>query len=205
MAQIETGIRGLLAYPLIYRLHNSLTGKANVNKTIVNEYVKPKKGDKILDIGCGEAEILEYLPEVDYLGVDGNEKYIAYASKRYKDKARFLCDFVDSHNLEDKGKYDFMFAFGLIHHINDEDTIKLFQLAKLALKPGGKLITFDGVYTEDQSKAARWLISKDRGQCVRDIEGYTKLASKEFSNFKYSIRHDLYRIPYTLLIMECFV
>lgn len=205
MSQIETGLRGLLALPIVYRLHNLIMGKSKINQTIINDFVKPKLGDKILDIGCGEADILNFLPEVDYIGIDGNEKYIEYAKKIFKNRGKFQCALVDKHNLEGQGTFDFMFAFGLIHHLEDEDVIKLYQLAKLALKKGGKLVTFDGVYTEDQSKFSKWLVSKDRGQCVRDIEGYSSLAKKEFSNFKYTINHDLYRIPYSLIIMEYFV
>lgn len=205
MSQIETGLRGLLALPIVYRLHNLIMGKSNINRTVINDFVKPKKGDKILDIGCGEADILNFLPEVDYIGIDGNKKYIEYAKKRFHNRGKFQCALVDKHNLEEQGTFDFMFAFGLIHHLEDEDVIKLYQLAKAALKKDGKLITFDGVYTEDQSKFSKWLVSKDRGQSVRDIKGYTSLAEKEFSNFKYTIKHDLYRIPYSLIIMEHFV
>ena len=79
----------------------------------------------------------------------------------------------------------------------------LFQIAHSALKPRGKLVTLDGVWTNDQSRAARYLLARDRGQFVRSQEQYVNLASQEFSTIKASIRHDLLRIPYTHIILEC--
>ena len=75
--------------------------------------------------------------------------------------------------------------------------------ARRALKPGGKLVTVDGVWTNDQSATARWLLARDRGEYVRGEQEYVKIASQEFGNIKPSVRHDLLRIPYTHLILEC--
>ncbi|OQW90969.1 MAG: hypothetical protein BWK78_05800, partial [Thiotrichaceae bacterium IS1] len=83
------------------------------------------------------------------------------------------------------------------------EALQLFRLAQSALKPEGRLITLDGVYTNDQSRLARWIISKDRGQFVRTEEGYSLLARQVFSNNQIVIRHDLLWIPYTHIIMEC--
>jgi SAM-dependent methyltransferase len=57
-------------------------------------------------------------------------------------------------------------ALGIAHHLEDAEAQRLFQIAYDALKPGGKLITFDGVWTDGQSPAARWLLARDRGLYV---------------------------------------
>ena len=79
----------------------------------------------------------------------------------------------------------------------------LFQIARDTMKPGGKLVTLDGVWTDDQSQVVKYLLSRDRGRFVRSEAGYRELASKVFSNIESSVRHDLLRIPYTLLILKC--
>ena len=79
----------------------------------------------------------------------------------------------------------------------------MFQIAHDALKPGGKLVTLDGVWSKGQSAGARALLARDRGQFIRNEESYLRIASKAFDNVKVSIRHDLLRIPYTHIIMEC--
>ena len=61
----------------------------------------------------------------------------------------------------------------------------------------------DGVYTEDQSSAARFFLDRDRGTFIRSEEQYRELASSVFHTVKSSIRHDLLRIPYTQIFLQC--
>ena len=96
-----------------------------------------------------------------------------------------------------------MTAIGVLHHLDDADAVRLFELASAALKPGGRLITYDGCFVKDQSSLAKWFISRDRGQYVRDADGYVSLASQVFTHVRVSIRHDMMRIPYTRIILEC--
>jgi hypothetical protein len=90
-----------------------------------------------------------------------------------------------------------------VHHLDDEEARQLFQIGYDALKPGGKLVTADGVWTKDQSAAAQWLLARDRGEYVRSEPEYMGIASQVFRNVKPSVRHDLLRVPYTHLILEC--
>ena len=96
-----------------------------------------------------------------------------------------------------------MLALGIVHHLEDGEATQLFQIGYDALKPGGKLVTVDGVWTRDQSQAARWLLARDRGEFVRSEKEYLGIASQVFGRVKPSVRHDLLRIPYSHLIMEC--
>jgi SAM-dependent methyltransferase len=94
-------------------------------------------------------------------------------------------------------------AHGVLHHLDDDQARTLFRVARRALKPGGRLVTYDGCFTPDQSAAARFVVSLDRGRHVRTREAYERLARGEFSEVRTFVRHDLVRIPYTHLIMEC--
>jgi SAM-dependent methyltransferase len=171
----------------------------------VKEYIRPKEGDKILDIGCGTADILAYLPSVEYVGLDMNEAYINYAKKRFGHKGIFLATKVDGKAINEFSLYDFeiVLATGLLHHLDDDEALRLFELASSALKPGGRLITLDGCYVKGQSWLASLILSKDRGKYVRTKDKYLSLSSKVFTNIQVSIHYDLIRIPYTHIIMEC--
>ena len=79
MAQVTYGVRAILSYPLIYSAFQSLTGAHQGRKSFISDFVKPMAGMSILDIGCGPAEILDYLPAVDYWGFDISEEYINHA------------------------------------------------------------------------------------------------------------------------------
>ena len=103
----------------------------------------------------------------------------------------------------EQGTFDLVMAIGVIHHLNDAQAAKLFELARRVLRPGGRLVTFDGCYVPRQSRIARWMLAHDRGRFVRTQEEYLRLASAHFSKVESQIRHDLLRIPYTHLILRC--
>ena len=62
-------------------------------------YVKRLGLKSVLDLGCGTAELLAYLPDdITYIGVDISEKAIETARERFKDRPKthlFACDFRD--------------------------------------------------------------------------------------------------------------
>jgi len=194
----------VLGLPACYKLFSRVVGGESVWRQYLSDYVKPVAGEKILDIGCGPADILDYLPPVDYTGLDISPEYIASARKRFGTKGRFLCDDVGSATLErERGTFSLVTATGVLHHLDDERAAKLFGLAHRSLRPGGRLITYDGCFVPEQSKTARWLLTHDRGKFVRTPEAYLRLAAARFPEVQAHLRHDLLRIPYTHLITRC--
>lgn len=61
MSEIKTGMRAWLKFPFVYQLFNFLIGADASRLQIVRTYIRPNEGDKILDIGCGPADILAFL------------------------------------------------------------------------------------------------------------------------------------------------
>ena len=180
-----------------------MVGGKRVTSTFVEEYVRPKNGDKILDIGCGPADTVEYFSNVEYIGFDSNPAYIETAKRRFCEQGRFFCGTVDEVTIDELDAFDLVLAVGIFHHLDDQEFVALLELAYSALKKGGRLISLDGCYVEGQSRIAQFIISKDRGLFMRNRDEYCRLASKVFSQVDASLRHDLLRIPYTHLIMEC--
>jgi SAM-dependent methyltransferase len=194
----------ILSFSAGYRLFQWMVGGESARKTYLAEYVKPAPKDKILDIGCGPADILDYLPAVNYTGLDISPEYISSAKERFGSKGRFYCGDVGLATIEgEQGSFDLVLAIGVVHHLDDAQAYKLFALARRVLNPTGSLITYDGCYVPQQSQIARWLLGNDRGKFVRTQEEYLRLASAHFSKIEPHLRHDLLRIPYTHLIMRC--
>src|SRR5215468_3456543 len=89
----------LLACPPVYRSFDKIV-RGNAPNIYLDEYVKPVAGEKVLDIGCGPADILDYMPDVQYTGFDISREYIAAAQKRFWNKGRFFCQDVSRINIE---------------------------------------------------------------------------------------------------------
>lgn len=198
-------LNSVLEQPVVYKLFSALVGAQNSQSTFVNQYVRPVAGNRILDIGCGPGNILDHLPQVNYFGFDFNPSYIESATRRYGHRGQFFCQRVSEAQvfLEQPESFDIVLSIGILHHLDDAEAIQLFEIAKRALKKGGRLVTFDGCYVDGQSRAAKYLLSRDRGEFVRDEKGYTGLAQSRFDKMVVSVRHDLLHIPYTHIIMEC--
>ena len=79
----------ILKFSRIYQLFQKAVGGNNFRKVLADEYIRPHSRMRILDIGCGTAEILDFMPEVDYYGFDLSEDYIAFARKYYGNRGHF--------------------------------------------------------------------------------------------------------------------
>ena len=173
---------------------------ANTYSTLVNEYIQPMPGISVLDVGCGPAEILELLQDVNYIGLDHNPNYIATATKKYGAKGTFICAGVDQLNDFGLKTFDRIIILGVMHHLDDAQLAKLMMSLKDRLNQGGTLITFDVAYEDKQNLIAKLLAKNDRGRFVRTKEQYLKFIQVSFKNELADIRHDLLRVPYTHLL-----
>lgn len=166
-----------------------------------NEFIQAKPGERVLDVGCGTADILSVMPEVEYVGFDISDAYIQRARARWGHRGTFHAKLLDKAVAEPLGKFDLILATGLLHHLDDDEVHGLFETLALALKPGGRIITVDGTYADGQNPLARFVISKDRGQSVRSPEAYSALAARRFKAIKGWVEPRLW-IPYTYWIMR---
>ena len=203
--QIDKGIRHILSSPYFYDFFQRLVGSNLLLHYLTKEFILPLSPSRILDIGCGTAKILDFLPHtVTYFGFDISKEYIRYAKKKYGgDKLFFYNERVSEMILKDTELFDIIITFGLLHHLNDQEAIDLFKIGKLNLKSNGVMITVDNTYFKGQSKIARFISSKDRGRHVRYPEGYSSLAETIFPSVEVIIRNNIGRIPQTVCILKC--
>jgi SAM-dependent methyltransferase len=202
MAQVTSGIRAILSHPVVYRTFQRLMGPPTVRRNFVADFIRPVAGMRVLDIGCGPADILDDLPAVEYHGFDISPDYVDHARARFGARGHFTCKLLEAADLAALPRFDVVLALGLLHHLDDRQAGELVRLAAAALGPGGRLVTIDPVLEPGQNPVARFLVRRDRGQNVRDRAGYERLARVSFSPVRAEVRHQAW-IPYTHCMMEC--
>lgn len=205
MSQISSGIRSILSHPLVYKLLQSLVGMHKARCEYTEKYLRPTPRMKILDVGCGPADLLAYLPgSVDYYGIDFNASYIDHAKNKFGDKGTFICGDVNDANLDLQPQFDLIIATGLLHHLDDDNAVKLLKTLATKMHASSRMITLDPCYIENNTPLVKLIMRWDRGQNIRNAENYRKLAAQAFSQITVHVRDNMSRIPRgTAAILEC--
>ncbi len=202
MAQITSGIRAALSSPAVYDGFQWLMGGRVGRTDFAQHMVRAAAGMRLLDIGCGTGELLDYLPPgVHYDGWDISEAYIEAARARFGARGTFRCGLVTEADIAAESPYDVVIASGVLHHLDDREVGALARLAQLAVRAGGRFVSIDPVLTPRQHPLAQFLIQRDRGQHVRAPHQYLDLVQPAFSTASGIVRHRRW-VPYTHWMME---
>ena len=202
MSQRYGTFYNFLNNPLVYKFVQKVMSGTSFRADIIKKNIKKKKL-KILDIGCGPAEILTHIPECEYYGYDIDTRSINYAKKKFNKKNyHFFNKRFNEKEIKKLPKFDYVIFFGILHHLNDSEIMKILNLCKKKMKKKSKLLTEDPVIIENQNIIARNLILKDRGKNVRKKKEYISILKKHFKNVKPKITHQFF-IPYTWFTTVC--
>lgn len=192
--------RDVLKSPLVYRTYQGLVGGLEMRSECLRQ-IDVEQGDRILDIGCGPAYYLAELPPVDYHGFDTDAAYIAHARRRFAGRGQFYCEPFDKENAEALGSFDKILLMGLLHHLDDEACDGLLSLLASCLKPGGIVIALDTVVHDGQNRVERALAEGDRGEYVRQPEGFEALGRRHFGEVEGMLSNKFW-IPSIYFIMK---
>jgi len=195
-------VYGLLGHAAVYLALQKAFGADRLRRLCV-DILSPQAQERILDIGCGPAYILDYMPSVTYHGFDTEYRYIKYAKRKYCDRAlaQFYCGpFTEAH-MEVLEPFDGIMCMGLLHHLPDDACHDMLNLVRKALKVGGRVVTLDPCFVHGQSAIARFVAAHDRGTFVRDEKGYLGIVQAHFAEVRHNIVHNIGRLPSTEIIM----
>jgi SAM-dependent methyltransferase len=201
VAQRISGAYRLITIPSIYKMLMFSLGADKAITRYVDDVLQPRAGIKMLDVGCGPANILAYLPTVDYTGIDLNAKHIAYARLRYGDRGRFIVGNAADDLKQQEKTFDLINVSALLHHLDDGEAVLLFASLKRLLNADGRIVTFDNVWLPGQRAAVKLVNKLDSGTNIRTPEGYLGLLNGLGFEIETRVFHDLLRIPYDHFIM----
>ena len=105
----------------------------------VLDLLAPRKGERILDLGCGDGPIAKALGDLGCVvkGVDASEDMVAGARALGVD-----AEVMDGHALAFDGEFDAVFSNAALHWMTRPDDVAR-GVAK-ALKPGGRFVAEQG-------------------------------------------------------------
>ena len=193
----------ILSSPAVYLTYQTLVGGIRARRKCIAEHVRPTSGLTVLDIGCGPGYAITYFPEPQYFGFDVSPRYIRYARSRFSANGKFFCSIFDESTAGSVPPVDVVLLMGLVHHLDDDAAVKLLTIIRQVMKPEGRLVTLDGGYRTGQPAIARMFLDNDRGEHIRDEQGYVKIAGEVFGRVTPVVREDLFLIPYTAVILVC--
>ena len=202
--QSDSGLLGWLKVPSVYNIFSAAVGGNVLRRSLIQNHVRAKPGDKVIDIGCGPARVLQSLPAVKYFGLDINPDYIAFARRTYGDKGTFVVG--DTRSLRGDSRFkdaDIVIAVAVLHHLDDEEAADCIQFAYDALKREGRLICHDACWIPNQGAFSKCIMSHDRGRNIRTEQQYRQLAAKVFRNVHAWVDTKPLRIPYVTIVLEC--
>jgi ubiquinone/menaquinone biosynthesis C-methylase UbiE len=201
VAQRISGAYRLITIPSIYKALMFSLGAERAISRYVTEILQPTPGMKMLDVGCGPANVLAFLPAIDYTGIDLNEKHIAFARTRYGDQGRFLVGHAAVDLDQREQTFDLINVSALLHHLSDDEAVRMFRSLARLLKQNGKIVTFDNVWLPRQRVGAKVFNALDSGMNIRTPEGYLSLLDGLGLSVETRTFHDLLRIPYDHFVM----
>jgi SAM-dependent methyltransferase len=194
-------MKSILNNPAIYQFYQEIGGFFAARVTAIGQYLAIRPGARIIDIGCGPGHIVSHLPRgVDYNGFDIDPAGIAYARSHFGALGCFHARPFDSAAAREHGGADIVMMNGVMHHMSDAELAETLTTVRGALRDDGALFTLDGCYAPGQSVIAKWLLDNDRGEHVRDADGYRRNLEASFGAAEMHVRDDLSRLPYSFAI-----
>ena len=192
--------RSVLSHASIFELYQRAVGAPECHRRFLQEFAKPRPGEKVIDLGCGTGASLSHLEtSVCYVGIDIDAGYIAAARQRFGNRGTFLCADLTTVDISQYAPFDLAISFGVLHHLNDAAARSLLGLAGRVVRPGGRLVTIDPCYVQNQSSIARFLNDHDRGRHIRPVAQYRQLFAGQAS-LETIVLADMLRIPYNMIV-----
>jgi SAM-dependent methyltransferase len=146
-------------------------------RAVIRRELRPGRGLRSLDLGCGPGAFADVFLGDDYFGVDLNARYIDHA--RRTRKGTFLVS--DARKVElPAARFDQILIFGLLHHLSDDDVRAVLAEATRLLAPGGRILAIEDIPAISRLNLIGHLIHNvENGEHIRPAEDYRRLYTED--------------------------
>lgn len=174
-------------YHYLYKIIQKIILKKSLNSDAAKlaEILKVKN---IIDIGCANSDLLNYLKnphKFKYFGFEPDNYFILKSKKKYSKKNFFFSKkkINEIDFLQFNRKNTLILAMGIFHHINDQEVVNFANKVK-----GFKVFTIDAVRLPNQDFITKLLFFLDKGKYIRSKIHYKNITKA----FKYKILKNRY-------------
>lgn len=161
-----------MAVPWIYdNLRPLVVG--GIDQKALARFCKVDETDRVLDLGCGTAKLVEHLRCKAYLGVDLDSSALDRARRHESRGIRFVEGDAWDEACRELGP-TVVLMIGVVHHLSDEAFQSIARRLKRATLNAPRIVTLDVSYFRGHF-VNNLLSSLDRGRNVRKPADYEKL------------------------------
>ena len=198
---VVTMMKSLLDRPELFDAYQAAVGANHAKQEFVSGWVRPKSGERVLDIGCGTGAVVPFLPaDVRVTGIDIHQPYIEAARARCGSRATFKVGDAADPSTTLAQDFDVAYAFGVFHHLSDNAAQRLVAGAMKHLRPGGRFLSIDPTLVEGQGWLSRFIVTSDRGEFIRTPDELVALFPEHRAEV--NVRTDLLRIPFAQVLLR---
>lgn len=166
--------------PLIFKdfILRVITLNYFVFKKIIHNELNVKNGISILDIGSGTGTISPLFSKCNYVGIDIDGKLIEFSKRNYP----FLFKKMDAQKLNfPDNSFDMVMVLGVIHHLNDRQSVKVLKNVKRVLKKRGLVLIVEAIPPLSKYNFVGHLLRNlDEGHNIRRLKEYENIFKKFF-------------------------
>ena len=205
----HSGLKKLLKIPCFYYLLMDIFGAKKGALWLSKNFFKVQSGAKIIDIGCGPGSLLKsykniFPKNIDYHGIDPSKDYILSAKREFGHSAKFYHGTTDNFiNNAGFSNSDLILCCGVLHHIDDNQVLSLFNFVHSNLKTnGGRFLAIEPVHLLKETFISKWIMNLDRGLYIRKEQEWKELLNNSNLNYTTNIITGLIKIPYNYILIE---
>jgi SAM-dependent methyltransferase len=160
----------LLEQTFVYSLWQAPFASAKLARLLAHNSISSAR--RVLDVGCGPGTNTHLFVRADYLGIDINPGYIAYARKKHN--RRFVvADVSNDDQLVETG-FDFILVNSFLHHVDAQAASSILQRLQSWLSPDGHIHLLELVMPQERS-LPYFMARRDRGEYPRRLEEWRQL------------------------------